>query len=344
MDPLDLLPPDHITYQIQAGYEDFLEQYSKDTPGYSQLVKDQLPESLQVSEQCTRNSFYLSLHQFERFKEIALARFKLCATLDTQAVDEDKVDNTIHTYSHLITILGNPLEQQQVVDFLKSSDPNTSTYRRLEKSVLLLFYHNGGALPPNPDSMILLRLAHIILCEQDQTFFDSSQDHHIKEYIIMKLCTDPRIVEVYRHYTPPRTKAFIFLFILMHDNVYHSQAIPLPYWLKKEIFEELMSFNTYDFYRNHETLNNFIINRGTNPLSHYHDALINAQHLLAVFPLIPPPPPPPPPPHHNGHGGGNKKSKKRKRILRKRKSNKHKVVQRKMQREKTHRSRFNKSK
>jgi hypothetical protein len=125
----------------------------------------------------------------------------------------------------------------------------------------------------------------------------------------------------------------------MHDDVYHSQAIPLPYWLKKEIFEELMSTNRYDFLHNYETLYDFIESRGTRNASPYIDALTNANLLINAFPLLPPPLPiplpPPPPPHHNGHGGGNKKSKKRKRILRKRKSNKHKVVQRKMQRKKS---------
>jgi hypothetical protein len=332
------LPPDQITPLIQEGYEHFIEENS-DATKYAQLVNEQSIPKLRSLGQCTRDSFYLSLYQFRPFREIALERFMLCATMGIGPVDE--VDNTIRTYSLLITILGNHEEQQQqVVDFLMFSNPNTfghsdsriSSYRRLEQIVLLLFRDNQKALDlPNPGSMILLRLAYIILYEQDQTLYDSSGDK-IKAYITMKLYSeDPDICHVYYHRTPDRTKAFIFLFILMqrdfYNFVYNGKVIPIPDWLKINIFDELMSTTQHEFFRNHETLYGFIAERGTQPGSPYLYTVPNVNLLMDDFGPHPPHPPPP--------NGGNKKSKKRKRTLRKRKSNKHGVVQTKMQRKKS---------
>jgi hypothetical protein len=298
------------------------------------------------------------LYQFRTFRQTALERFSLCANVGIiGSVDqvEIDVDNTIRTYSLLIAILDNhEQEQQQVVDFLMLPYPITfgdcgariSSYRRLEQIVLLLFRDNQRALAlpnPNPGSMILLRLAYIILYEQDQTFYDSS-GYEIKEYITMKLyIEDPDIVNVYRHHTPDRTKALIFLFILMQSNfynfVYNGQVIPIPDWLKIDIFDELTSMTPHEFFHNHETLYGFIEKRVTQPDSPYLHALVNVNLLMDEFHPHPPHPPPHPPlhppPHPPPNGGGNKKSKKRKRTLRKRKSNKHKMVQTKMQRKKS---------
>ena len=347
MNPSDLppgLPPDQITPLIQDGYQHFIEENNGDATKYTQLVKNQSIATLDSLRRCTRDSFYLSLYQFRTFRQTALERFSLCARLGIiGSVDEVEidVDNTIRTYSLLITILSNHEQQQQVVDFLMFSNPNIfgysdshiSSYRRLEQIVLLLFRDNQRALAlpnPNPGSMILLRLAYIILYEQVQTFYDSS-GYEIKEYITMKLYSeDPVIVNVYRRRTPDITKALIFLFILnqrdFYNFVYHGQVIPIPDWLKIDIYDELMSMKPHEFFRKNETLYGFIAERVKQPDSPYVNALINTNRLTDEF--NPPPHPPPP-------NGGNKKSKKRKRTLRKRKSNKHRVVQTKMQRKKS---------
>jgi hypothetical protein len=123
-----------------------------------------------------------------------------------------------------------------------------------------------------------------------------------------------------------------------YNFVYNGQVIPIPDWLKIDIFDELMSMTPHEFFHNHETLYGFIEKRVTQPDSPYLHALVNVNLLMDEFhphPPHPPPhpplhPPPPPPPN-----GGNKKSKKRKLTLRKRKSNKHRVVQTKMQRKKS---------
>jgi hypothetical protein len=360
MNPSDLppgLPPDQITPLIQDGYQHFIEENNGDATKYTELVNEQSIATLKSLGRCTRNSFYLSLYQFQSrpFRQTALERFMLCATLgiirsvdQVVKIDVD-VDNTIRTYSLLITILGNHEEQQQqVVDFLMLPYPTTfgdcgariSSYRRLEQIVLLLFRDNQGALAlPNPGSMILLRLAYIILYEQDQTLYDSS-GYEIKAYITMKLYSEDRVIyHVYYHHTPDRTKAFIFLFILMQSDfynfVYHGQVIPIPDWLKIDIFDELVSMTPHEFFHNHETLYGFIEKRVTQPDSPYLHALVNVNLLMAHPPHPPPHPPLHPPPHPPPNGGGNKKSKKRKRTLRKRKSNKHKMVQTKMQRKKS---------
>jgi hypothetical protein len=337
---LGRLPTINATKKIQWDYQDFLPTYT-DSKRYRELVQAQEPDSLQ---QCTRDSFYLSLHQFDSSTQKALDRFKLCAERGIYQPLDD-VDSAIHAYSKLISSelelgeLGDMNKIKRVISFLTlgrydddiltsgymqviNTDEREKLYQAMEMTTLPFFFESQVALNLIPDS-ICVRLVCTMLRNPKNPEHYKDLSSFTRRYISEKVVVldDVQIRNVVIRHLDPQTKVCLFLSILTEVQFYvdtmglATDEPRLPEWLGRELQNVVETKSQFFFAPSastpyltiYELLTRFRVNDAVN------DALTKYNQIIQKY-------------HHGGHG--NKISKKRKQTIRKRKSNKHRMRKR----------------
>jgi hypothetical protein len=226
------------TRTIQYEFQHFLQQYrttdirrESDTPGTPFFIRMDAGEN-NPNFICTRDSFYLSLIQYDPIMAqpapASIQRLYRCAQQGVPDIQGDPVDAAIHAYSKLISNLLQANRQPDastIIEFLKidyadaMSDPRSRTLYYRNKFRILIFF-GENALVRGPDSalsvspQIFNELVGLLYntFTNEQRYIGSSP---MTKQLISKFVVhgNPHMVQAYGLVTP-LTKSHFFIYIL----------------------------------------------------------------------------------------------------------------------------------